>query len=94
LRGLAERLQEIFLAKQPAKSEYRNPKQTSRQEILNRKIQTLNPNEICLEFCLFFSFEIVSNFGSFDLGSGQVSSFEFVAMWRALRPFGVPQSLP
>jgi len=50
--------------KQNPKSEYRNPKQIPRQINLKLgKSKTPNPTEVCLEFILFWSFEIVSNFG-------------------------------
>ena len=49
---------------QNPKSEYRNPKQTQRQiNLKSGKFKTPNPNEACLEFCMFWSFEFVSNFG-------------------------------
>ena len=59
------------------KSEYRNPKQTQSQINLNRE----NPKhrirkEACLEFYLFWSFEIVSNFGF------RASNFLFLAPLR------------
>src|SRR5690242_2851666 len=48
------------------KSEYRNTKQTYRQiNRKSRKSKPLNPKRACLEFFLFWSFEIVLNFGSF-----------------------------
>jgi len=46
------------------KSEARNPKQTPTQmDLKPGKFKTRDPNETCLEFYLFLSFEIVSNFG-------------------------------
>jgi hypothetical protein len=46
------------------KSEYRNPKQTQRQTNLKAgKSKTPNPKEACLELYVFWSFEILSNFG-------------------------------
>ena len=46
------------------KSEYRNPKQTQRQiNLKSGKSKTTNPKEACLEFYIFWSFEIVSTFG-------------------------------
>jgi len=46
------------------KSEFRNPKQTLKQmKLKSGKSKTSNPKEACLEFDLFWSFEIVSNFG-------------------------------
>jgi len=46
------------------KSEYRNPKQTQIQiNLKSGKSKTRNPKEACLEFYIFWSFEIVSNFG-------------------------------
>src|SRR6266508_1630733 len=46
------------------KSEYLNPKQTQRQiNLKSGKSKTPNPKEACLEFYIFWSFEIVSNFG-------------------------------
>jgi hypothetical protein len=45
----------------------RNLKQTQRQTNSQiGKIQNTNPKELCLEFYIFWSFEIVSYFGSFD----------------------------
>jgi len=50
--------------KQNSKSEYRNPKQTQKEIKLKLgKSKTPNPKEACLELFLFWSFEIVSNFG-------------------------------
>jgi hypothetical protein len=50
-----------------SKSEYRNPKQTQKKNQSQiGKIQNTDPKEACLEFYLFWSFGIVSNFGSFD----------------------------
>jgi hypothetical protein len=56
------------------KLEYRNPKQTRRQINLKLgKSKTPNPNQECFEFCVFQSFEFVSNFefraSKFILGS-------------------------
>ena len=52
------------LRKQNPKSEYRNPKRTPIQiDLKSGKSKTPDPNETCLEFYLFWSFEIVSNFG-------------------------------
>jgi len=46
------------------KSEFRNPKQTLKQmKLKSGKSKTSNPKEARLEFDLFWSFEIVSNFG-------------------------------
>jgi hypothetical protein len=51
-------------ANENPKSEYRNPKQTRRQINLKLgKSKTPNPNQECFEFCVFQSFEFVSNFG-------------------------------
>jgi hypothetical protein len=55
------------------KPEYRNPKQTERQiNLKSGKSKTPNPNQACLEFFLFWSFEIVSNF--------RISCFEFFVL--------------
>jgi len=67
-------------AKQNPKSEFRNPKQTSRQINLNsKKSKTPNPKEACLEFYQFWSFEIVSDFGF------RASNFLFLALPSTLR---------
>src|SRR5206468_10004099 len=56
------------------KSEYRNPKQTQRQiNLKSGKSKTPNPKEACLEFYIFWSFEIVSSFGF------RASNFLFLA---------------
>jgi len=47
-----------------SKFEYRNPKQTQKQINLTAgKSKTPYAEDFCLEFCIFWSFEIVSNFG-------------------------------
>ena len=67
------------------KSEYRNPKQTQIQiNLKSGKSKTPNPKEACLEFYIFWSFEIVSNFGF------RASNFLFLA---SLRPFDVTQGM-
>src|SRR5216684_59312 len=59
---------------QNPKFEYRNPKQTQRQiNLKSRKSKTPNPKEACLECFIFWSFEIVSNFGF------RASNFLFLA---------------
>jgi hypothetical protein len=63
------------------KSEYRNPKQTQRQiNLKSGKSKTPNPNKACLEFNIFWSFEIVSNFGSFDMAQDRFRASNF--SWR------------
>jgi len=67
------------------KSEYRKrprgPKQTPRQMNLKlEKSKTPNPTEACLEFILFWSFEIVSNFG--PRGIFRASNFLYLAPLR------------
>jgi len=62
------------------KSEYRNPKQTQRQiNLKSGKSKTPKLKEDCLEFYLFWSFEIVSNFGF------RASNFLFLAPFASLR---------
>jgi len=64
------------------KSEYRNPKQTPRQiNLKSAKSKTPNPKEARLEFDLFWSFEIVSNFGF------RASNFLLLAPLRETRLF-------
>jgi hypothetical protein len=61
------------------KSEYRNPKQTQRQiNLKSGKSKTPNAKEACLEFYIFWSFDIVSNFGF------RASNFLFLAPLRAM----------
>jgi hypothetical protein len=85
---LTEPLQEIFSRQATSetnpKSEYRNPKQTPRQKNLKSENENTNPNEACLGFYLFWSFEIVSNFRF------RASNF---CWWCALRSFGVAQDM-
>jgi len=70
---------------QNPKFKYRNPKQTQRQiNLKSGKSKTPNPKEACLEFYIFWSFEIVSNFGF------RASKFLLLA---PLRPFGVAQGM-
>ena len=74
--------------KQNPKSEYRKkprgPKQTPRQINLKLgKSKTPKPTEVCLEFILFWSFEIVSNFG--PRGRFRASNFFYLAPLREIR---------
>jgi len=62
------------LSNQNPKSEARNPKQLQRQiNLKSGKSKIPNPKEACLEFYMFWSFEIVSNFGF------RASNFLFLA---------------
>ena len=75
------------------KSEYRNPKQTQKRiNLKSGKSKTPNPNEACLEFSVFWSFEFVSNFGSFDMAQDRfrASNCLFLAPFR---PFDVAQGM-
>src|SRR6266508_1962593 len=75
------------------KSEYRNPKQTRRQiNLKSGKSKTPNPKEACLEFYIFWSFEIVSNFGSFDMAQDTFRASNFLSL-APLRPFDVAQGM-
>jgi hypothetical protein len=78
---------------QNPKSEYRNPKQTRRQIISkSENPKTLNPKQECFEFCVFQSFEFVSNFGFraskfflgalFDLAQDMLCVFARVIFFR------------
>jgi hypothetical protein len=78
---------------QNPKSEYRNPKQTHGQTNLKPgKSKTPNPKEACLEFYLFWSFEIVSNFG-FRASTFVVDALRETQFFRSTKLINSEQSL-
>jgi len=79
------RAKAMELAKTRRKLEARNPKQTQRQiNLKSGKPKTPNPKHACLEFYIFWIFEIVSNLGSFDMSQDRfcASNFLFFAPLR------------
>src|SRR5215472_1991349 len=74
---------------QISKSECRNPNKLERQINLELgKSKTPNLNQVCFESRVFRPFELVSNFGSFDLAQDRFRSSSF---WFSLFARAIPR---